>query len=306
MPDPVSLAMDAAPEPPQASHAASGPFRATTREAEMVLLSNLTYGGRQRLAREDLMEGLRLSRLFRSLGWLDIKTRYRGSALGPFWLTLSMAVQAGTMGVLYAVLFHMKLHDFLPFITLSLVLWGFLSSLITDACIVFTQAEGTIRSMRMPFFVFAGQSIFRNILVLAHNLIVIVVVFAVFRIWPGAAVLAVLPALALWLVDAFAVTILLGAFCARFRDVPPIVGSIMQIAFYVSPIMWKPEQLPALQRSWLVYDPFYSLFEIVRAPLLGQMPHADVWISASVCSVVLCVVAWLGFVRVRSRIAFWI
>ena len=291
---------------PHARHAASATYRATHREAEMQLLSDLTYIDRWRLAAADISEGFRLSQLFRTLGWLDIKIRYRGSLLGPFWLTLSTAVLVATLGVLYAELFHIKLHDFLPFIALSLVLWGYVSLLISDACVVFTGSEGTIRSVRMPYLVFAGQSVYRNILVLCHNLVVIVVVFVVFRITPGVHALAALPALVLWLIDSLAITVLLGAFCARFRDVPPIVASIMQIAFYISPVIWKPELLPPRQRALLPINPFYDLLEIVRAPLLGTLPHTIVWASALGYSVVICAIAWLSFVRVRSRIAFWI
>lgn len=301
----VLPALDSVREP-YADHAGSAPFRATHYEAEMLMLSDLRYGARWRLASEDIAEGLRLSQLICTLGWLDIKTRYRGSVLGPFWLTLSTAVMVATMGVLYAELFHIKLRDFLPFIALSIVLWNFLSALVLDGCVAFTSSEGTIRSVRMPFFVFAGQNVYRNILILGHNLIVIVVVFAIFRVQPGWHALAALPALLLWLIDAFAATMLLGAFCARFRDVPPIVGSILQIAFWISAVIWKPDLLPPAQRVWLAYNPFYSLFEIVRAPLLGGLPTFWVWVSALISSVVLCAVAWFGFVRVRSRIAFWI
>ncbi len=275
-------------------------------EPEMEFRAHLTYRQRWRQAVWDLKESWRLSELFRALGWLDIKIKYRGSVLGPFWLTLSTGVMVATLGVLYSELFHIKLHDFLPFIALSLVLWNFVSLLVGDACLAFTLSESTIRSVRMPYFVFAGQNVYRNLIILGHNLVVIVVVFALFRIVPGVVALAALPALALWLVDSFAVTILLGAFCARFRDVPPIVASVLQIAFYISPIIWKPSLLPVKQRALLPIDPFYSLFEIVRAPLLGTMPTHVVWESALGYSVILCAVAWLGFVRVRSRIAFWI
>jgi lipopolysaccharide transport system permease protein len=298
-------ALDSVREP-SADHAGSATFRATHYEADMYMLSDLRYGARWKLAAADIAEGVRLTQLICTLGWLDIKTRYRGSVLGPFWLTLSTAVMVATMGVLYAELFRIKLHDFLPFIALSVVLWNFLSALVMDGCVVFTQSEGTIRSVRMPFFVFAGQNVYRNILILGHNLIVIVVVFAIYRVQPGWHALMALPALLIWLIDAFAATMLLGAFCARFRDVPPIVGSILQIAFWISAVIWKPDLLPPAQRVWLAFNPFYSLFEIVRAPLLGNLPTQEVWVSALASSAVLCGVAWFGFVRVRSRIAFWI
>ncbi len=89
------------------------------------------------------------------LAWLDIKLRYRGSMLGPFWLTLSTAVMVGAMGFIYAALFHMNLRDYLPYLALSLVLWGFLGALVADACVGFTQNDGMIRSLRMPFSLYA-------------------------------------------------------------------------------------------------------------------------------------------------------
>ena len=138
-------------------------------------------------------------RLGVTLGWLDIRLRYRGSMLGPFWLTISTAVMVGSLGVLYATLFHMNLREYLPFIALSQVLWGFISGMIGDGCTCFTQAEGTIRSMRMPFFVHAVRCLVRNVLILAHNVVVIAVVSILLKINPGWGGFLAVPALALWI-----------------------------------------------------------------------------------------------------------
>jgi lipopolysaccharide transport system permease protein len=162
-----------------------------------------------------------------------------------------------------------------------------------------------IRSMRLPFCLHAGRAMLRNMLVLLHSVIVIVVVFVIFDTWPGWVGLVTLPSLLVWAIDSLAVCLLLGAFCARFRDIPPIVASVMQIAFFLSPIMWKPEMVG--KHAWLLpFNPFYSLLEIVRGPLLGQMPSLIVWVSALGYSLALCMAAWLLFARVRSRLAFWV
>src|ERR1700712_2202704 len=121
----------------------------------LVLQSDLTHGARQRLALVDARDAAALWRLAFTLGWFDIRLRYRGSVLGPFWLTLSTAVMVVALGILYSTLFKMQLHDYLPFLALSLVLWGFLGTLVGDACVCFTQAEGMIRSMRMPYSMYA-------------------------------------------------------------------------------------------------------------------------------------------------------
>ena len=264
-----------------------------------------TEGGRVRHAGADLAGTLRLWRLCWTLGWLDVKLRYRGSILGPFWLTASTAVMVASMGVIYAFLFKMNLHEYLPFLSLSLVLWGFISGMVNDSTQCFTQSESMIRSIRMPFTVHAARVVIRNLLVLAHNVVVILVVFALFRLWPGLAMLQIIPGLLLWLLDGIAACILLGALGARFRDITPIIGSILQIVFFITPIIWKPE-LMKHGRRWLPLNPFYDLLEIVRRPLLGGTltPHV-IW-AAIGFSVLLCgLTAWM-FTRVRARLAYWV
>jgi lipopolysaccharide transport system permease protein len=210
------------------------------------------------------------------------------------------------MGGIYAGLFHMNLREYLPFLVLSLVLWGFLGGLVGDACLGFTASEGLIRSVRMPFTLYAVRIVLRNVLVLAHNIVVVVAVFAIFGTWPGAEGLLALPGFALWLVDSCALSILLGALCARYRDIPPIVGSVLQMAFFVTPVIWKPE-LAGPDRQWLLpFNPFYSIMEMVRGPLLGTVPTQAACLSALLYSLVLLVLTWLLFVRVRGRIAFWV
>lgn len=281
------------------------------RPAQPLISSHLdlqavsTSRARDRLAMRDVADGIRLWRLALTLGWLDIKLRYRGSVLGPFWLTLSTAVMVGALGTVYGTLFAMNLREFLPFIAVSLVMWNAIGQLIGEACATFTQAEGTIRSVRMPFFLQAIRVVVRNVLVLAHNIVVFVIVFAIYGVLPGTEAFMALPGLLLWLVDAFACCLLLGTLCARFRDIPPIVGSIVTIAFYITPVVWKPEQLGA-RGWWLPLNPFDGLLEVVRGPLLSQAPSALAWGSALGFSILLWVAAWAVFARVRSRLAFWV
>jgi lipopolysaccharide transport system permease protein len=264
--------------------------------------SHVTSHGR---ALGDVREAATLWRLCWTLGWLDIKLRYRGSMLGPFWLTLSTGIMVGALGVLYSTLFHTNLHEYLPFLSLSIVLWNYLSAVVSEACTAFTEAEAVIRAVRMPFFVFAVRVVIRNLIVLGHNIVVIVAVFAVLNAWPGPIVLFMLPGLALWVIDALALVMLLGCFCARFRDIQPIVVSVMQIAFFMTPVIWQPKQLGPIVRL-LPLNPFFDLLEVVRAPLLGTLPTPLTWAGALLCSLGLCAISWAFFARARGRVAFWL
>jgi len=176
---------------------------------------------------------------------------------------------------------------------------------VMESCGSFTQAEAMIRATRMPLFLHAMRVLVRNVLVLAHNVVVIAAVDVFFTIWPGWHAILVVPALMLWTIDALASCLLLGAFCARFRDIGPIVGSVMQIAFFLTPVLWEPQQL-GRHAVLLPFNPFFALLEIVRAPLLGHLPAVESWFAAIAYSLVLCIISWVLFVRARGRVAFWI
>jgi lipopolysaccharide transport system permease protein len=265
------------------------------------------WGQRIRFAVTDLREGLSLWRLIWALSMSDIKLRYRGSVLGPFWLTLSTGIMIGSMGLLYAGLFHADIHTYLPYLAASLILWNYLSMMVSDGCICFTASESLIKGQRMPFTVHALRSVARSTIILAHNVVVIAVVFVVMHTPVTWAVFWSLPGLLLWLVDGFAISLLLGAFCARFRDVPQIISSIMQIAFFLTPVMWTADILaknrPAV--ALVHYNPFYYLLDVVRAPLLGAPSPLHHVLVAVAISLVLCVLAAFTFARTRGRLAYW-
>ena len=212
----------------------------------------------------------------------------------------------GSMGLIYGTLFGVVLRTYLPFLALSLILWqSAISSVAGEACTVFVDAEQIIRSVRMPFTVQVLRCLVRNAIVLGHNLVVAIGVFAVFDAWPGAGALLSVPAAALWLVDGFAACFLFGSICARYRDIPPIIGSILQIAFYITPVIWQPGQLGA-HGWWLPINPFYDLLEIVRAPLLGMPVRPVLWWTSLAYSAALWLAAWWVFSRARGRLAFWV
>lgn len=260
---------------------------------------------RRELALEDLAGGLSRWRLAWALARGDITHRYRGSILGPLWLTLSTAVMLGALGFLYAKLFRMDVTDYLPWLTVSLIVWNVVNQVVTDATTSLTGAEGVIRQMPLPYSVHALRVVMRNALIAAHNLPLIFVVFAIYGITPSWMALLAIPGFILMAISGFAAAIFLGMACARFRDIPPIIASIMQIAFFVSAVIWKPEMVGHWQ-PFMPLNPVFAVMETVRGPLMGNSGGAIVWIAAFAWTAILVAAAWAFFVRFRGRIAFWV
>lgn len=225
--------------------------------------------------------------------------------LGPIWLTISTAVMLVSLGFLYAKLFQIDISVYLPWLAVSLILWNVIAQAVGEACTTITSAESVVRQMPLPYAVHALRTVFRNAVVAGHNLPLIAIVFVIFGVSPGWIALMAIPGLLLLTINAFAASMLLGMLCARFRDIPPIVGSIVQIAFFVTPVIWKPELIREAQ-VWLPLNPFFAIMETMRGPIMGTGASLTIWLAAVVYTALLCVVAYIFFARFRNRIAFWV
>ena len=99
--------------------------------------------------------------------------------------------------------------------------------------------------------------------------------------------------------------IVLGLVCARFRDVPPIVSNLVQLGFFLTPVMYQTQALG--HQEWIAQvNPFFHFLQIVRAPLLGLEVPVDSWIFALAASLACALVTLVLFTRYRARIAYWV
>jgi len=253
----------------------------------------------------DLIEGMSKSWMWSAMAMQDIRMRYRGSMLGPFWLTISMVIMIAAMGLIYSRLFNMEITRYLPFLTVGLVIWNFVSTVITEGCQTFLSAQNVITQVRMPFSVHAWRTVFRNLIVLAHNMVIVPLVLLMFSVPVGWSVIVIVPALAILTLNGIWVSILLGMISARYRDVPPIVMSFVQVIFFVTPIFWPPEAMGIWMQA-LPLNPLFAAVDVIRAPLLGEAPLTYSWPVLLVVTTLGCVGTFALFAKFRSRITYWI
>jgi ABC-type polysaccharide/polyol phosphate export permease len=253
----------------------------------------------------DLYQGLLAWRMWSTLGWQDIRQRYRRSVLGPVWITLSMAILIGTLGVIYGRVFHTELQEYLPFLCVGFIVWGFISSCANECCTAFTASAGIIKQSKGAFSIHVLRVVWRNFIVFAHTFVIFVPVAIFFGVKPHPAMLLAIPGLMLLFLNSIWLGIVIAILSTRFYDVPQIVANLLQVAFFSTPIIW---QAQALGDAPLIAEinPIYHVVEVVRTPLLGRQPETLSWIVA-VAVVALGFLAAMGlFRRVSLRIVYWI
>jgi lipopolysaccharide transport system permease protein len=253
----------------------------------------------------DFVEGLAAWRLWSRFGWHDILARYRRSWVGPLWLIGTIAIFVAALGFVYSTLFRVPLAEYLPFVAVGAVVWNFISAICSEGVMTFVESEAYIRQVRRSPFVYILRVVWRNIIVFANQFIVAFIVilifvdttlFHVFLALVGAVALILQT---LWIVP------LLGLLGCRFRDLLPIIQSILQICFFITPVIWPARTLA--NNQWVaMVNPFHHIIDLVRAPLLGTEPALASY--AVVAAVTVCgfAAAHVFYGRFRSRIIYWL
>jgi lipopolysaccharide transport system permease protein len=255
---------------------------------------------------EDLWQGLVQWPLWFTIGWMDVRQRYRRSLIGPFWITLSLGVFVGGLGVVYGALFRVELSTYLPYLATGMIVWTMIATLIGEGCQTFIAAEGAIKQVPVPISTHVYRLVWRNLIIFAHNFVIYLLLVVVFGIDVGLVTLLAIPGLLFIAANGAAFGLILGVLSSRFRDIPLIITNLVQLVFFTTPILWRADTLPP-DRAWVAWvNPFYFLVENVREPLLGNAPPPLFWsITAAITAVNLAVGALL-FARFRARLAYWL
>lgn len=254
----------------------------------------------------DVADGLRYRDYWRTLAWNDIRSRYRRSKIGQFWITLSVALFVAGIGVVYAGIFGMPIADYMPRLTVSYIVWTFIASVLTGGCSTFIAASATMQQRLFPVSVHAYRLVARELLIFAHNAIVIAVVWVIFGVALTPAALLAIPGVVLNVYIAFWLAIMLGIVSVRYRDIPPIVQSLVTILFFITPVLWTSDRLGGAADIIVVLNPFAYLIAIVRDPLLGVAPPLETWAIVLGIAGLVTAIGLYGMSLTRHRLAYWL
>ncbi|OBF89743.1 sugar ABC transporter permease [Mycobacterium sp. 852002-51152_SCH6134967] len=258
----------------------------------------------------DLVEGFGKHELWLHLGWQDIKQRYRRSVLGPFWITIATGATAVAMGLLYSKLFKLELSEHLPYVTLGLIVWNLINAAILEGADVFVANEGLIKQLPTPLSVHVYRLVWRQMILFAHNMIIFVIIAMIYpKPWKWTD-LAVIPALGLIVLNCIWVALCFGILATRYRDISPLLVSLVQLLFFMTPIIWNESTLRqqgAEQYTKVVeLNPLLHYLDIVRAPLLGADQELRHWVVVIVLTVVGWTFAAFAMRQYRGRVAYWV
>lgn len=257
-------------------------------------------------ALQDIRLGFSQTRIGFLLAWQEIKQRYHRTVLGPIWITMNTGAFVFALGLVFSALLKNDIREFLPFLASGIVVWTLISGILNEAPSAFVSSQHIIRAMSFPFSLFLLRLIFRNTIIFAHNVVIIVIVVVIFPISINADSLIMFGGLILLLGNCLWMSMMLAIMGTRYRDITQLVATALQFLFFLTPLVWQRNILKGSDLYWVDANPFYHLIELVRAPILGGAPSELTFVYVSVMMVVGSAASVLMFARYRASLTYWL
>lgn len=260
-----------------------------------------------KIALNDIMFGLQGWQLWTNMGLSDIKQRYRRTVLGPLWTTLNHALFITCLSLVFVFLWKTNVNTFLLSFSTGYISWVFISTIISESCLVFVSAESILKQIHIPFFSFCLIVVFRNLLVFFHHLLVYLILLIILSISINQNMFYIFPGLLLVCFTGLWLSLLIGIVCARYRDFQQVVSLMIQTSLFITPIFWLPTQLAGIPYKAMVqYNPLFHFIQILRQPLIGECPDIFSWVFVSLISIVGFIITLLIFSKKRATLIFWL
>lgn len=264
-------------------------------------------GSRIQLAVNEILAQVTRPDRWGTLALMDISLRYRRTVIGPLWITLTLAATIASVGTVYATLFKQNIAGFLPLFAVGLIVWTLIATTLQEGSGIFVASGHLIKAVPAPLIVHVLQMIARNVLIFAHHLVIVILLYIVMPWSLHWDMLLAVPGLAILLVVLLGGSVALGMLCARFRDIGSAIVSGLQFIFFLTPIIWTEDAVRGTAFHWLIRaNPFATLLDLVRRPLLSLPTDAEQWLLGVLYAAVACAIGLGCYARYRHRVAYWL
>jgi lipopolysaccharide transport system permease protein len=241
---------------------------------------------------------------WRALAAGDIRSKYRRTLLGPWWITATNAITALIMGLVAGRFLGADMKSYLPNFMISMTIWNFIASSLNEACYTMINAGGMIKAVDMPILIHVMRMVQRNLIIFLHNIAIIPFIWLIFPWQIGLASLLSIFGLALVYVFIVGASVIVSMICVRYRDVPPVMAAVLQLLFFISPIIWEASRVRG-GALIVALNPIAYLLAVTRDPLMGNVPSLASWAGAVGFVGILTVAMIFIYTRYRSRVVYW-
>jgi len=238
-----------------------------------------------------LREIIEYRELLRNMIVTELKLRYRDSMLGFLWTILNPLFFLLILAVVFSKLMKIQIPNYTIFLLSGLTSWQMLQQTVVIATASIVANQGIFKKIYVPKIVFPLANVLARYvdhLILTVVLIGFMIGFRMPFRWP---LLLVPVIIVLHFLFALGLSLITSVIYIKVKDIQHILGIAFQALFYITPILYSPENLPPSFRPLFTYNPFYYFVNCFRFPIFHASlpPRNDFFILCALTAVVLAV-----------------
>jgi lipopolysaccharide transport system permease protein len=240
------------------------------------------------------------------LGWRDMKTKYKQSALGPLWLVLQPLGMLAAITIAFSKVTSVDTGD-VPYVVFALVglaVWTYVQMAITVAPQTLPSNQQVVRRSPCPRIAFVTGTLISVLPPLAVVLAASIVAAAISGSLPVEAL--ALPLLIVWLIVLMGgFTLLVTALGGRFRDAVALAPLVVQAGIFLTPVGYPLDAAGSFAKV-LAFNPVSGVIEGWRWSLLGIAPDGFAIGVALAETVAIALLGWYVFGRMETRFSDYV
>ena len=217
---------------------------------------------------------------------IRLQLQYNKTIVGLLWEPLSLLIVTVALCAIWSVvLTESNFFDFFYFVLAGMLIWNFISSIISRGVNVFYVHTVQLKSRYAPL----SLPIIEDLVYELYRFILSLLLFLPLFLFHSANLVSMLwffYGLILMLVSGLGFVFLFGAISFFYQDVKQVILSIMRLAFLLTPIIWRKERL-GIYQDFVLLNPFYCYIEICRNGMLGQPTEPRVLIIGTLLTIVI-------------------
>jgi ABC-type polysaccharide/polyol phosphate export permease len=216
----------------------------------------------------------------------DLKVRYKRSVLGMLWTLLNPLLQMAVYTLVFRTIMRIAVPAFPVYLLAGLLPWTFFSVSTSSSAHALLHNQGLIRKVAVPQAVYPVAVVGSKLVDLLFSLVPLALLATLFGRPPGASWLALVPAILLAVAFTTGLSLVLASLTVFFRDLRHLVDLLLQIWFYVTPVLYPPEYLAQVgpwARALLALNPAAPIVGVFQQAIYGQQfPDATTLALATV------------------------
>lgn len=253
----------------------------------------------------DVINSIKRAPAVAYLATSDLRARYKRSYLGPIWVTLTTLLGVVALGFVWSQIYKIDTSTLLPSLTIGIVVWQLIAGCISESTTAITRYSNTIRNLKTSFLFFPWLVVAKSLVNFSHNVIIIFIILLIYPPKLGYTQLLVIPGIIIVALNLLWISAFISIVAARFRDVESLITALLPILFFITPVLFKPDQLSSIRYlEWV--NPLSWLVAVIRDPILGVIPSGGIYFLSISMAIFGCITTVALLNKVIKKIPFWL